>query len=64
MDRILKEGERTREEYTAMRKDGIRFPILSFSAPLGKKGERIAGIRGIVIDRSGGFPGANISRDS
>ena len=63
MDRMLEEGERTREEYTALRKDGIRFPILAFSAPLAKKGGRIAGIRGIVIDRGSGFPGADIPRN-
>ncbi|MDD1651993.1 MAG: PAS domain-containing protein [Methanomicrobiales archaeon] len=50
MERVLGEGGRTREEYTALRRDGTRFPILAFSAPL-LKGGRIAGIRGIVIER-------------
>ncbi|MDD1653500.1 MAG: PAS domain-containing protein [Methanomicrobiales archaeon] len=56
MDLVLKEGKRTREEYVALRKDGSRFPILAFSAPL-MKGGRIAGIRGIVIDRTEGLTG-------
>jgi PAS domain S-box-containing protein len=55
MNRVLTEGERTREEYAVLRKDGIRVPILAFSAPL-MKGGKIAGIRGIVIDRTGTFP--------
>jgi PAS domain S-box-containing protein len=59
MDRVLKEGKRTREEFAALRKDGIRFPILAFSAPL-MKGGRIAGIRGIVIDRTAALPGNGI----
>jgi PAS domain S-box-containing protein len=60
MDRVLREGKRTREEYTALRKDGSRFPILAFSAPL-RKAARVAGIRGIVIDRTAGLPGDGIT---
>ncbi len=60
MERVLREGKRTREEYTALHRDGTRFPILAFSAPL-MKGGQIAGIRGIVIDRTPGLPGNGIS---
>ncbi|MDD1639921.1 MAG: PAS domain-containing protein [Methanomicrobiales archaeon] len=63
MDRVLREGKRTREEYMALRRDGTRFPILAFSAPL-LKGGRIAGIRGIVVDRAAGLPGDGITREA
>jgi PAS domain S-box-containing protein len=59
MDHVLREGKRTRQEYMALRKDGTRFPILAFSAPL-MKGGQIAGIRGIVIDLTAGFPADRI----
>jgi len=62
MDHVLTGGKRTREEYMALRKDGVRIPILAFSAPL-MKGGKIAGIRGIVIDPAGSFPGAGIPRN-
>ncbi|MDD1659965.1 MAG: PAS domain-containing protein [Methanomicrobiales archaeon] len=62
MDLVLREGRRTREEYAALRKDGVRVPILAFSAPLMKRG-KIAGIRGIVIDRTGSLPGAESPRN-
>jgi PAS domain S-box-containing protein len=38
-------------EYTAMRKDGTTFPLLTFDAPI-RQGDRIVGIRGIGIDIS------------
>ncbi|MDD1672728.1 MAG: PAS domain-containing protein [Methanomicrobiales archaeon] len=47
--RMLREGMQGKEEYTALRKDGSRFPIVNYSAPL-YEGDRIVGFRGIVID--------------
>jgi PAS domain S-box-containing protein len=61
MERVLREGGRTRETYLALRKDGTRFPILAFSAPL-VKGGRVAGIRGIVIAAQGDSPGFHSER--
>jgi PAS domain S-box-containing protein len=46
---ILTEAHRTREEYTAQRKDGTTFPITEYSSPI-IEGNRIVGLRGIVID--------------
>ncbi len=36
-------------EYTAQKKDGTRFPVLVYSAPIMRKGE-VAGLRGIILD--------------
>ena len=47
--RMLREGRHGREEYTALRKGGERFPIVNYSAPI-IQGDRIAGFRGIAID--------------
>ena len=49
IERMLREGRHGREEYTAIRKDGSRFPIVDYSAPI-MDGERIAGFRGIAMD--------------
>lgn len=38
-------------EYTALRKDGSRFPVLIRSAPIRRDG-RVVGLRGLVIDLS------------
>jgi PAS domain S-box-containing protein len=37
------------EEYTGLRKDGTRFPIMAFSAPIFRDG-RVDGARGILVD--------------
>ncbi len=47
--RILNKGGQRREEYTALRKDGSRFPIVDYSAPI-QRGDQIAGFRGVVLD--------------
>jgi PAS domain S-box-containing protein len=47
--RMLREGRHGREEYTALRKGGERFPIVNYSAPI-HDGDRISGFRGIAID--------------
>jgi PAS domain S-box-containing protein len=47
--RILLDGRLGKEEYTALRKDGSRFPIVDYSAPI-RDGDRIVGFRGIAID--------------
>jgi PAS domain S-box-containing protein len=47
--RMLSEGMQGKEEYIALRKDGTRFPVVNYSAPL-YEGDRIVGFRGIVID--------------
>ncbi|HTY52113.1 MAG TPA: PAS domain S-box protein [Methanomicrobiales archaeon] len=47
--RMLREGMHGREEYTAIRKGGGRFPIVNYSAPI-REGDRISGFRGIAID--------------
>jgi PAS domain S-box-containing protein len=47
--RMLLEGRHGREEYTALRKGGERFPIVNYSAPI-QEGDRITGFRGIAID--------------
>jgi PAS domain S-box-containing protein len=47
--RMLREGMQGKEEYTALRKDGSRFPFVSYSAPL-YEDDQIVGFRGIAID--------------
>ncbi|MDD1669201.1 MAG: PAS domain S-box protein [Methanomicrobiales archaeon] len=47
--RMLREGRHGREEYTALRKGGGRFPIVNYSAPI-HDGDQIVGFRGIAID--------------
>jgi PAS domain S-box-containing protein len=47
--RLLLDGMPGREEYTALRKGGGRFPIVDYSAPI-RDGDRITGFRGIAID--------------
>jgi PAS domain S-box-containing protein len=47
--RMLLDGRHGKEEYTALRKDGSRFTIVDYSAPI-RDGERIVGFRGIAID--------------
>jgi PAS domain S-box-containing protein len=42
-------GEMGEHEYTAVRKDGSRFPIAIYSSPVIKEGKPI-GVRGIVVD--------------
>ncbi|MDD1679790.1 MAG: PAS domain S-box protein [Methanomicrobiales archaeon] len=49
IDRMLREGIQSKEEYTALRKDGSRFPIVDYAAPM-YKGDRVVGFRGIAID--------------
>jgi len=47
--KMLQDGMPTRKEFTALRKDGSRFPIVDYVAPI-YQGEKIVGFRGIVID--------------
>ncbi len=47
--RLLEGEEVGLSEYTGLRRDGSRFPILVRSAPILRDG-RIAGVRGIVLD--------------
>jgi PAS domain S-box-containing protein len=49
INRLLKEGKQGREEYTGVRKDGSRFPLVDYSAPI-YDGSTIVGFRGIAID--------------
>jgi PAS domain S-box-containing protein len=49
IDRLLREGKLGREEYTGVRKDGSRFPLIDYAAPI-YDGTRIVGFRGIAID--------------
>ncbi|MDD1662169.1 MAG: PAS domain S-box protein [Methanomicrobiales archaeon] len=49
IERMLGEGKQGKEEYTALRKGGGRFPIVNYSAPI-REGDRITGFRGIAID--------------
>jgi PAS domain S-box-containing protein len=47
--RVLR-GERVRgNEYTAVRKDGTTFPVVTYSVPIVRKG-KIKGIRGVAVD--------------
>jgi PAS domain S-box-containing protein len=50
--RLRFEGDKTAHEYTAVRKDGTRFPILLYAVPIMRNGKPI-GIRGIAIDITG-----------
>ena len=47
--RIISEGVRTCEEYSALRHDGTTFPIVERSSPIFQNG-KIVGIRGVVTD--------------
>ncbi|HZD42934.1 MAG TPA: PAS domain S-box protein, partial [Methanomicrobiales archaeon] len=49
LERILGEAQRTKEQYTGLRRDGSRFPLVEHSAPIIEAG-RIVGMRGVVID--------------
>jgi PAS domain S-box-containing protein len=49
IDRMLREGQHGREEYTGVRRDGSRFPLVDYSAPI-HDGTSIVGFRGIAID--------------
>ncbi|MDD1672888.1 MAG: PAS domain-containing protein [Methanomicrobiales archaeon] len=46
---MLQDGQPTKEEFIALRKDGTRFPIVDHAAPI-YHGGQIVGFRGIVID--------------
>ncbi len=47
--RILSGEKSNGNEYTALRKEGGTFPIAVYTAPI-IRGNRTAGIRGIIID--------------
>jgi len=49
--RIVSEGMRSCEEYTALRRDGTTFPVIERSSPIYQNGI-IVGIRGVVTDLS------------
>jgi PAS domain S-box-containing protein len=46
---LLQDGKHRSGEFTAQRKDGSRFPIVDYAAPI-YEGDRIVGFRGIIID--------------
>ncbi len=46
---VLTAGRQSGCEYTVQRKDGTRFPVISYSSPIIING-RPAGLRGIVVD--------------
>ncbi|MDY7033795.1 MAG: PAS domain S-box protein [Thermodesulfobacteriota bacterium] len=47
--RILKGEGSGGNEYTAIRKDGSRFPVIIYSSPI-VRNEKLVGLRGIVVD--------------
>ncbi len=47
--RLLTEGGRLSNEYTAIRKNGEKFPVIVYSAPIFKE-NLITGIRGVMMD--------------
>jgi len=47
--KVLSGGQPDSREYTAMRKDGSRWPVLVYSSPIIQDG-RPTGLRGVVID--------------
>ena len=49
IERLLREGKHGNEEYIGLRKDGSRFPLVDFSAPI-HNGPSVVGFRGIAID--------------
>ncbi|MBI4332865.1 MAG: PAS domain S-box protein [Chloroflexi bacterium] len=50
--RVLAEGEIGASEYTMIRKDGARLAVVVHSSRI-MRGDRVAGIRGIVVDITG-----------
>jgi PAS domain S-box len=46
---LFRDGKPRKGEFMAQRKDGSRFPIVDYAAPMLKE-DRIVGFRGIVID--------------
>ncbi len=49
IQKVFKGETRTSNEYTAVKSDGTRFPVMIFSNPIIREGKPI-GIRGILID--------------
>ena len=49
MGRVMQGARLSGNQYTALRKDGTTFPILTYSNPI-ERGSRIVGIRGVSID--------------
>jgi PAS domain S-box-containing protein len=47
--RILFEGEKSRQQYTALCRDGATFPFIEYTSPI-RKGGRVVGLRGVVFD--------------
>ena len=47
--RLLSKGGSLSNEYMAVKKNGERFPVIVYSAPI-YKGDAIAGIRGVMVD--------------
>jgi PAS domain S-box-containing protein len=48
---LFQNGKQRKGEFTAQRKDGSRFPIVDYAAPI-VEDDKIVGFRGIVIDLS------------
>lgn len=49
VQKTLKEISSEPQEYTALRKDGTRFPVLIYSSPIFRDGTPV-GFRGVIID--------------
>lgn len=49
MENLFKEGGHLSNEYLAIKKNGEKFPVIVYSAPIYRQ-ESIAGIRGVMID--------------
>lgn len=49
MQTLLTEGGQLSNEYFALKKNGEKFPVIVYSAPIFKQDE-IAGIRGVMVD--------------
>jgi PAS domain S-box-containing protein len=49
VENLLKQGGQLSNEYLAMKKNGERFPVIVYSAPIFRDNS-IAGIRGVMVD--------------
>jgi len=49
LSQLLTTGKQVRSEFTAIRKDGSTFPIMTYSSPILLEGQ-IVGVRGVLVD--------------
>ncbi|MEW6114949.1 MAG: PAS domain S-box protein, partial [Thermodesulfobacteriota bacterium] len=47
--RVMQGGTVADEQYEASRKDGVRFPVVAYVAPI-QKDKQIVGVRGVAVD--------------